>query len=130
MLGLFLGSRSEVIQISKDDVSKIMENISHGLLKCSTYIFYSERNDTIRKSTPGGSKRGFIMICWMYLDLIVAEEPIHGGKCLFSGTVIDNLVDERGWKVIFGTSMVEITKFYADMNSALFFVNRDRVGNP
>jgi hypothetical protein len=45
-------------------------------------------------------------------------------------TIIDNLVDERGWEVVFGTSMVEITKVCADTNSALFFVNRDGVGDP
>jgi hypothetical protein len=66
----------------------------------------------------------------MDLDLIVAGEPIHEGQCLVVGTVIDNLVDERGWKVVFGTSMVEIVKVGADVNSALFFVNGDGVGNP
>jgi hypothetical protein len=45
-------------------------------------------------------------------------------------TVIDNLVDERCWEVVFGTSMIEIMKVSADVNSALFFVNRDGVGDP
>ena len=84
----------------------------------------------ISKSTPWSSKRGFILICWMDLDLIVAREPIHEGKFLMVDTIIDNLVDERGWKVVFGTSMVEITKVGADTNNAIFFVNRDGVGNP
>jgi hypothetical protein len=130
MLSSFLGSSSEVIQISEDDVTKIVENISHGPLKCSTYVLESKRNDTIRKSTPWGSKRGFILICWMDLDLIVAGEPIHEGKILMADIVIDNLVDERGWKVVLGTSMVEIVKFSADANSALFFVKGDGIGNP
>jgi hypothetical protein len=51
-------------------------------------------------------------------------------KASWSSTIIDNLVDERGWKVVFGTSMVEIMKVSADANSALFFVNGDGVGNP
>ena len=46
------------------------------------------------------------------------------------GTVINNLVDERGWKVVFGTSVVEITKVCADANNAMFLVNGDRVGDP
>ena len=62
--------------------------------------------------------------------MIVAGEPIHEGKCLVVGTIIDYLVNERGWEVIFGTSMVEIVKVCANTNSALFFVNRDRVGDP
>jgi hypothetical protein len=44
--------------------------------------------------------------------------------------VIDNLIDERRWKVIFGTCMIEIMKFDANTDSALFFVNGYRVGNP
>ena len=44
--------------------------------------------------------------------------------------VIDNLVDERCWEIVFGTSMINIAKVGADANSALFFVNGDRVGNP
>jgi hypothetical protein len=130
MLSSLFGSIIEVIQISKDDASKIMENIIHGSLKCSTCVIESKRHDTISKGTPRGSKRGFILICWMYLDLIVAEEPIHKGQCLMADTVINNLVDERGWKFVFGTSMVEIMKFCADVNSALFFFNGDGVGYP
>jgi hypothetical protein len=137
MLSSLLGSSSEIIQISEDDVKKIMENVIHGPLKCSTYVLESKRHDMISKGTPWGSKSGFILIYWMDLDLIVDGEPIHEGKSLIhegkslvSGTVIDNLVDERGWKVVLGTRMVQITKVNADTNSALFFVNRDGVGNP
>jgi len=71
-----------------------------------------------------------MLICWMDLDFIIAEEPIHEGQYLVTDTVIDNLVDERGWKVVFGTSMVEIMKVGADTNNAIFFVNKDGVGNP
>ena len=66
----------------------------------------------------------------MNLDLIVAREPVHEGQGLMVGTVINNLVDERCWEVVFGTSMIEIMKFGADVNSALFFVNGDGVGDP
>jgi hypothetical protein len=45
-------------------------------------------------------------------------------------TVIDNLVDERGREVVFGTSLVEIVEVSADMNGSLFFVNMDGVGHP
>jgi hypothetical protein len=130
MLSLFLGSRSEVIQVSEDDVREIMENISHGPFKCSTCVLESKRNNTIRKSTPWGGKCGFILIYWMDLNLIVARETIHEGHSLVAFTIIDNLDDERGREVVFGTSMIEITKVGVDVNSALFFVNGDGVGNP
>jgi len=64
------------------------------------------------------------------LDLIVAEEPIHKGQCFMVGTIIDNLVNERGWKVVFGICMVDIMKFGANTNSAMFFVNEGEVLDP
>jgi hypothetical protein len=45
-------------------------------------------------------------------------------------TVIDNLVNQRGWKVVLGTSMIKVVKVGEDVNNALFFVNGDRVRNP
>ena len=66
----------------------------------------------------------------MDLDFIIAEEPIHEGQGLVAGTIIDNLVHERGLEFVFGTIMVEIAKVGVDTNSALFFVNGYRVGNP
>ena len=47
-----------------------------------------------------------------------------------ASTVVDNLIDERRWKVIFGTYVIEIAKVGANANSALFFVDKYRVGNP
>jgi hypothetical protein len=66
----------------------------------------------------------------MDLNFIVVGEPIHEGQGLVIEIVIDNLVDERGSIFFFGTSMVEIVKVGENTNSAMFLVNRDRVGNP
>ena len=44
--------------------------------------------------------------------------------------VVDNLIDERCWKVVFGTCMIEIMKVRVDVDNALFFVNGYTVGNP
>jgi hypothetical protein len=46
------------------------------------------------------------------------------------GAVVDNLIDERRWKVVFWTCVIEIAKFCANADSALFFVDGYRVGNP
>jgi hypothetical protein len=83
-----------------------MENIGHVPLKRITGVLESKRHDMISKGTPRGSKSSFILIGWMYLDLIVAGEPIHKGQCIMDDTVINNLVNEGGWKFVFGTSMV------------------------
>jgi hypothetical protein len=64
------------------------------------------------------------------LDLIVARESFHKGQGLMANAIINNLVDERHRKVFLGTSMIEIVKFGADANGALFFVNKDGVGDP
>jgi hypothetical protein len=47
-----------------------------------------------------------------------------------AGAVVDNLIDERCWKVVFGTCVIEIVKVGANADSALFFVDGYRVGNP
>jgi hypothetical protein len=47
-----------------------------------------------------------------------------------AGIVVDNLIDERRWKVVFGTCVIEIVKVCENEDSALFFVNGYRVGNP
>jgi hypothetical protein len=51
-------------------------------------------------------------------------------KASWPSTIIDNLVDEGCWKIVFGTSVIEIAKIRTDMDSALFFVNGDGVGDP
>jgi hypothetical protein len=84
----------------------------------------------ISKGTPRGCKTGFVLICWVDLNFIVSREPIHKEQCLLVDTIIDYLVDEGGWEVVFGISMVDVAKVCADMNSSLFFVNEDRVGDP
>jgi hypothetical protein len=89
-------------------------------------FFYPKGSVAIRKGAPGGCKSGFVLICWVDLNLIVAREAIHKGQCL----IADTIIDERGWEFVFGTSVVEVAKFCADANSSLFFVNGDWVGDP
>jgi hypothetical protein len=93
-------------------------------------VLEAKRHDTIRKSAPGGSECGFVLIGWVNLNLVVARETIHEGQSLVTGAIIDNLVDKGHWKVVFGTGMIEIAKVCTDTDSALFFVNRDGVGDP
>ena len=84
----------------------------------------------ICKSTPRGSECGFILIGWVDLNLVIARESIHKGDSLVADAVVDNLIDERSWKVVFGTCVIEIMKVCANADSAMFFVNGYRVGNP
>jgi hypothetical protein len=79
MLGSLFGSSSEVVQISKDDAIKIVKNVGHGPLESRTRFFESKGHDTISKGTLRCCKRGFVLICWVDLNLIVSEETIHKG---------------------------------------------------
>jgi len=47
-----------------------------------------------------------------------------------TSSIIDNLVDKGHWKVFLGTCVTKIVKFRTDVDSALFFVDRDGVGDP
>jgi hypothetical protein len=107
-----------------------MKNVCHGALESGSRILEAERHDTICKGTPRGSECGFVLIGWVDLNLVVAREAIHEGKSLVADTIIDNLVNEGCWKIVFGTSMIEIMKIHTNTNSALFFVYRDGVGDP
>ena len=62
--------------------------------------------------------------------MVIARESVHKGESLVASAVIDNLIDERRWKVVFGTCVIEITKFGENADSALFFVDGYRVRNP
>jgi hypothetical protein len=102
MLNVFLRSSSEVIQVGEDGVREIMKNVSHSPLEFRTCVLESKRHDTIGKSTTRGSECGFVLVCWMNLNLIIAREPVHEGQGLVVGTIIDNLVDEGRWEVVLG----------------------------
>ena len=62
--------------------------------------------------------------------MVIARESVHKGESLVADAVVDNLIDERRWEVVLWTCIIEIAKFDADANRALFFVDRYRVGNP
>jgi hypothetical protein len=130
MLGTFLGSSCEVIQVGEDDIGQIMKDVCHILLESCTDILQAKRHDTICKITPRGSECGFILIVWVDLNLIIARESVHKGESFMADAVVDNLINERHWKVVFGTCVIEITKVCENVDSALFFVNGYRVGNP
>ena len=130
MLGAFLGSSCEVIQVGEDDCSQIVKDVCHGSLESCAIIFEAEGHDTICECTPRGNECSFILIGWVNLDLVVARESIHKGESFMADAIVDNLIDERRWEVVFGTCIVEIAKVGENANGALFFVDGYRVGNP
>jgi hypothetical protein len=80
-----------------------MKNVCHGPLESGTNILEAKWHDMIRKGAPRGSECDFVLIDRVNLDLVVARETIHEGQSLVTCAIIDNLVDEGHWKVVFGT---------------------------
>jgi hypothetical protein len=130
VLGALLGLSGEVVQVREDDCSQIMKDVCHGPLESCTGIFEAEGHDTIRKRTPWGNECGFVLIGWVDLNLVIARESVHEGESLVAGTIIDDLIDEGHWEVVFRTCVVEIEKIGANADRSLFFVDGYRVGNP
>jgi hypothetical protein len=64
------------------------------------------------------------------IDLIIAGKSIHEGKDFTTGTVIDDLVNERGWKIVLWTSFVDIPIINTNAYTTTFLINRYGVGNP
>jgi hypothetical protein len=127
---VFLGSSGEIVQVGENDLSQIMKNVCHGTLESGFSVLEAKRHDMVCKGTPGGSECGFVLIGWVDLNFVVSREVVHEGQGLVAGTIIDNLVIEGCWKIIFGTSMIEIVKICTDTDSSLLFVNGDGVGDP
>jgi hypothetical protein len=98
-----------------------MKNVFHGALECSSNILEAKRHDTICKGTPRGSECGFVLIGWVDLNLVVFIEVIHEGQSVMVSTIIDNLVNEGCWKIVFGKSVIEISKIHTDIDSSLLF---------
>jgi hypothetical protein len=107
-----------------------MKDVCHSPLESGAGVFEAEGHDTICKRTPRGNECGFVLIGWVNLDLVIARESVHKGESLVAGAIVDNLIDERRWEIVFGTCIVEIAKVGANANGALFFVDGYRVGNP
>jgi hypothetical protein len=63
------------------------------------------------------------------VDLIIPGETIHEREDFAFDVIVDNLIDEAGRKVVFGTIFVDIPIIYAYTNCSLFLVDRDKIGN-
>jgi hypothetical protein len=107
-----------------------MESIRHNVLKSCASILETERKFSIGKSTPRTNKSSLMLILRNNVDLIIPREAIHEREDFTSGAIIDNLIDEEGRKVVFGTRFVDIPIINAYMNGSLFLVDRDEIGNP
>jgi hypothetical protein len=106
-----------------------MEIIRHISLKSCASILETERKFSIGKSTPRTNKSGLMLILRNNVDLIIPGETVHKREDFTSGAIVDNLIDERGRKVVFGMGFVNIPIINTYTNCALSLVDQDKIGN-
>ena len=94
MLRMILILSHEVIQVDQDNVNEFMETKFHGPLKSGYGIFKAKRHDTIPKGAPGGSENGFVLILFLYLNLVITIKTIHEWKDFMVVRGINDMVNE------------------------------------
>ena len=70
------------------------------------------------------------MIFFPDLDLVISGKSIHEGKGFMSDARIDDVINERRGKVVFGTCPIKVVEVCANVNSTLFFIHRNGIRNP
>ena len=79
---------------------------------------------------PWGCECHFVMVFFPDLYLVVTEKSVHEGEGLMSNACINDLVDERGGEVVFGTCPIKIVEVCANVNGTLFFIHGNKIRNP
>jgi hypothetical protein len=110
----------KIVQIWLNDVLDIMESIRHSVLKSDASVLETGREFLIGKSAPTTNKISLMLILRNNVDLIIPRETIHQREDFTSGVIVDNMIDEGGRKVVFGTRFVDIPIINAYTNCALF----------
>jgi hypothetical protein len=76
------------------------------------------------------NKRGRVLVYRYDIDLIISEETIHQREYFIYGTIVDNLVNEGGRKVVFRTSFINVPIINSHVDRTFFLVKRNKIGNP
>ena len=108
----------------------IMESIQNLPLESSSNIFKAKGKLMISESPPRENERGFMLVRWKDIYLIIDQKVIHNGKDNTSNTIINNLVNKMGRVVVLRTSMVKILIIKENTNCALFFPHFNDIRNP
>jgi hypothetical protein len=101
----------------------IVKGVRHSTLERRTRVLQTEGEFSVGKSTPRTNKSHFMLVLRSDIDLIIAGKSIHEGKDLTAGKVIDDLVNERGWKIVLWTSFVDIPIINKNAYTTPLFIN-------
>ena len=109
----------KVIQITLNNLSNIMKDIAHGPLKICSRIIKTKRKFVVRKCATRKNKCSLMLIGWFNNDLILTKKTIHKGKILASDVVVNNMVSEKCWIIIFWTCSVQVLVVDIDADGTL-----------
>ena len=102
---------------------EVMKCKIHGPLESGSSVLETKRHFSIGECTPRTNECRFVLVLRFDLDLVIARETIHERKGFTTGALINDLVDEWGWIIIFWTCLVQIKEINTYMNRALFFID-------
>ena len=102
---------------------EVMKRKRHGPLECGCSVLETKRHFAIGEGTPRTNECRFVLVLRFDLDLVIARETIHERKGFTTSALINDLVDEWGWIIIFRTCLIQITEIGTDMDRALFFID-------
>src|ERR1051325_2647352 len=87
----------------------VMEQCYHSALISGACVLQSERHNLVAESTPLCNKSSLLHVFRSHFDLIVTGETIHEGENLMLGSVFDQNINMRKWKIVFRTRFVQIS---------------------
>ena len=107
-----------------------METISHGALEGVSSVFEPKGHESVGECAPWGCEFRLVTVFFLDLDLVISRKTVHERKGFMFNACIDDLVDEQGGEVVFGTCPIKIMEVYAKVNGTLFFIHGNMIRNP
>jgi hypothetical protein len=106
---------------------EVMKHKIHGPLESGSSVLETKRHFSIDECTPRTNECRFVLVLGFDLDLVIAQETIHERKGFTTSALINDLVDEWSWIIVFWTRLVQIMEIGTDTNCALFFIDWHRI---
>ena len=80
---------------------EVMKRKRHRPLESGSNILKAKRHLTIGECTPRTNKCCFVLVFRFDLYLIISRKTIHEINDFSTHTLIDNMINKWGWKIIF-----------------------------
>jgi hypothetical protein len=64
------------------------------------------------------------------LNLIISQKIVHERKYFATCTLIDNMINKQGWKIVFQARFFQIVETHTNVNHALLLVDMNQARYP